>query len=63
MNVIAERAENTQDTASSGRRSLCGHSKLVIAAAAAGVSIRLQAILGKPRHFALKHETSLLNTA
>jgi hypothetical protein len=62
MNVVAERAENTQDTAKSGRRPLCGHSKLVIAAAA-GVSIRLQAILGNPRNFALKHEASLLNTA
>jgi hypothetical protein len=63
MNVIAERAENTQDTASSGRRSLCGHSKLVIAAAAADVSIRIKATSGDPRHFALKHEISLLNPA
>jgi hypothetical protein len=43
--------------------SLCGHSKLVIAAAAADVSIRIKATSGDPRHFALKHEISLLNTA
>jgi hypothetical protein len=62
MNVVAERAENTQDTAKSGRRPLCGRSKSFIAGGG-GVSIILQAISETSRHSALKHEASLLNTA
>jgi hypothetical protein len=63
MNVVAERAKNTQDTAKSGRRPLCGRSKSFIAGGGGGVSIILQAISETSRHSALKHEASLLNTA